>query len=76
MMPIVNELKTTYGNSIDFQIINYYSAEGQTKARLYRAPGHPTFVTLDKTGTVKRTMPGVLSKAQLESALKELLAGH
>lgn len=73
LRPVVNGLQTKYRDKVSFLYLDFYSPDGHRWADEYKVTGHPTIVTLDASGHLRRTMPGVLTQKQLESAIDDAL---
>lgn len=71
MTPIVNGLKQTYGEQIDFQLLDASFGKGETYFNFYGLVGHPSYLLLAPDGAELWRAIGPLDKEKLE---QEILA--
>ncbi len=72
MRPIVGELKTQFGNRVDFQEINREDPANAAIVAKYGVNVQPIFVFLDRNGNLVSKIIGGTDKATLTAALNRL----
>lgn len=75
MRPSVRRLEATYGDRLDFHILNIDHLSTQALAARYRIRGIPTIVLLDTRGRLVDVMLGYRTEEELIAAVEALLAG-
>lgn len=73
MRPVVNGLRETYGDEIEFRYFNIASQEGRAWAEQYSLRGHPAYVLLDADGEESWRALGVLPRETIEAELQAVL---
>jgi len=73
MTPIVDGLEVQYGDRVAFQRINANTGDGPAIMRVYRIPGHPTLLLLDRNGREVNRLIGPQSAETVAGALQQLL---
>jgi thioredoxin-related protein len=74
MNPIVNEVKGSYGDKVNFEFVDLSTTDGKERGREVGVMGTPTFVLLDSQGETVYQIQGVYPRSVLEQHLDELLA--
>ena len=72
MRPIVGELKTTFGDRVDFQEINREAPANAAIVANYGVNVQPIFVLLDRKGDLVQKIIGGTDKTTLTAALNRL----
>ncbi|MEE8391706.1 MAG: thioredoxin family protein [Anaerolineae bacterium] len=76
MNPIVNEVKKSYNQRINFVYVELSGADGKELAREEGVMGTPTFLFLDGDGKRVYLLQGVQQHSFLEQRLDDLLASE
>jgi thiol-disulfide isomerase/thioredoxin len=74
MNPIVDEVKKSYGQKVNFVFIEMHTPDGKEEAREEGVMGTPTFLLLNSHDERVYMLQGVYPRAILEQHLDELLA--
>ena len=74
MEPVVNGLKETYQDRIEFRSVDVNTSEGEKAFRAYGLPGHPGYLLLNPAREVLWTGFGEQSRESIETQLKAALA--
>jgi len=69
MEPIVNGLKTEYGDVVFFEAIDANSERGKAAMSAYGVRGHPSYVMLEKDGAPSWQFTGQIDEESLRSQL-------
>lgn len=72
MRPVVSELKTQFGNRVDFQEINREDPANAAIVAKYGVTVQPIFVFLDRKGNLVQKIIGGTDRANLTAALNRL----
>lgn len=73
MQPVVNGLKQTYPDQIEFRELDVNTPNGQQAFRAYALPGHPSYVLLDPNGKILWRGFGELSRESIEVQLQTVM---
>lgn len=73
MQPVVNGLKQTYTDQIEFRELDANTPNGQQAFRAYALPGHPGYVLLDPNGEILWRGFGELSRESIETQLQSVM---
>ncbi|MDB5081676.1 MAG: hypothetical protein JWP00_3600 [Chloroflexi bacterium] len=72
MRPVVNGLKQKYSNNVRFADLDYNDRTNRPLVEKYRVVGHPSFLLLDGQGNQTKRWVGIVTAADLESALSQV----
>ena len=75
MEPVVNGLEASYGEQVDFRLLDVNSDQGGEAFRRYQLLGHPSYIILNPDGEVIWSglgeQPSDFLEVQLMAALAE-----
>jgi hypothetical protein len=74
MTPVVNGLKSDFGELVDIRLLNAGFGTGQRAFSTYGLPGHPSYIILHPTGEVLWTSFGPQPKETISTAIEEAIA--
>lgn len=72
MKPVVDGLEKRYKGKVKFNRVNGDSAQGGQMMQQFGASYYPTFVFVNKDGSVAQTLVGSQSAAALQAAIAGL----
>jgi hypothetical protein len=73
MDPIVDGLKASYGDRLNFERVNVGDSAGKQLAREQGCIGQPAFVFFDRSGEQTRRLMGAQTAAAFEQEFERLL---
>lgn len=73
MQPVVNGLKETFSEQIEFREMDANAPDGQQALQAYALPGHPSYVLLNPEGEVLWKGFGEQSRESMEAQLNAAL---
>jgi thiol-disulfide isomerase/thioredoxin len=74
MNPIVNGVKSDYGDRVNFEFVDLSTADGKMRGKKEGVMGTPTFLLLNSKGERVYMIQGVYPRSVLDQQLDELLA--
>ena len=72
MKPVVDGLEQQYKGKVEFNRVNGDTQQGGQTMQQFGASYYPTFVFVDKNGSIVKTLVGSQTKEQLTEVLNQL----